>query len=147
MWMQFSTPTGLCWKWNWVPTRKVPHCSRLKAVAETVVKFLRFASVRWNLMALKWPYLFRDFMPWGSKGWLNVLGPPLSNGKEQQIAEVDSPSLFLRWQTRIAHANRSLGSLKVQTILFIFNGWPGATQVVQVSTASEILFAWKYPST
>lgn len=37
--MQLSAPAGLCWKWYWVPTRKVPHFSRLKAVAETMVRF------------------------------------------------------------------------------------------------------------
>lgn len=43
MWMQFSAPIGLCWKWCWVPTRKVPHFSRLKAVADTLERFLAFA--------------------------------------------------------------------------------------------------------
>ncbi|KAF2982264.1 hypothetical protein EK904_008830, partial [Melospiza melodia maxima] len=45
-----------------------------------------------------------------------------------------------------ADHNRSLGSLRVQELLFIFDGWPEGTQVVQVSSASEILLAWKCPS-
>lgn len=70
-----------------------------------------------------------------------LIDPVLSKGEELQIADLESPSPFL-----IFPASRSLGSLRVQELLFISDGWPGGTQVVQVSAASEILFAWKSPS-